>query len=113
MEFDRAHRLGPITNRNTRPIVVKFHHYTDRETIRVRSYDEDIKRKLNDARQGVGIQTPFQVREARKALFPLAKEEEQKGNRVRINGNKLLVNNIIKMKYVNGRVCCHEDVAIN
>lgn len=68
IRFDRAHRLGSATARKPRPIVVKFHNYTDRERIRQKSFDDAIKEKMKHLRQGVGIQQPGPIREAQKAL---------------------------------------------
>jgi chromosome segregation ATPase len=66
IRFDRARRLGLATARNPIPIVVKFHNYTDRERIRQKSFDDAIKEKMKHLRQGVGIQQPGPIREARR-----------------------------------------------
>ena len=51
--IDRAHRLGKPKGR-VRPIVVKFHQYTERETIRLKANDKrDYLKTLN---LGVGVQ---------------------------------------------------------
>ena len=104
MSFDRAHRLGGQRARKPRPIVVKFHRYADREAVRQKSYEDPIKKSLKDSNLGVGIQSPQQYREARKALFEHGKREENRGNRTRIVGNKLYVNNKITKTYNNGNV---------
>jgi len=100
MTFDRAHRLGPKIARKPRPIVVKFHSYSDRETIRCKSLEPGTKSKLRDQRLGIGVQSPQEHREARKALYPLSKREEERGKRTRITGNTLFVNNVPTKKYV-------------
>ncbi|KAH3858812.1 hypothetical protein DPMN_101450 [Dreissena polymorpha] len=53
---------------------------------------------------GVGVQWPQQIREARKALHPLAKEAESRREKTRMVGNKLFINNELRHKYVNGNV---------
>ena len=46
------------------------------------------------------MQSPQEHREARKALYPLSKREEERGKRTRITGNTLFVNNVPTKKYV-------------
>ena len=104
MTIDRAHRLGGPRAKKPRPIVVKFHRYSDRETVRVKSRNEAVKMRLRESNQGIGVQQPQQYREARRALFEQAKREEERGKRTRIVGNKLYVNNRVAKKYVNGSV---------
>ena len=104
MTIDRAHRLGGPRAKKPRPIVVKFHQYSDRETVRVKSRNEAVKMRLRESNQGIGVQQPQQYREARRALFEQAKREEERGKRTRIVGNKLYVNNRVAKKYVNGSV---------
>ncbi|XP_052806337.1 uncharacterized protein LOC128241093 [Mya arenaria] len=103
--FDRIHRLGSNKAPKPRPIVGKFHYYTDREKIRQKSYDEGVKKQLKEARQGVGVQRPQQTRDARKALFDIIKAEESNGKTTRLAGNKLYVNGNLFKTYVNGKVC--------
>jgi len=104
MILDRVHRVGSENAKKPRPIVAKFHRYSDREVIRKKAYEDDTRQKLKDNNQGVGIQWPKQARDARKAFYTFTKEEEGKGKRVRISGNKLFVNNVLKKKYVDGKV---------
>ena len=61
--FDRVHRVGQ-RSATVRPIVVKFHYYTDREKIRMTSFacaDE-----LKAVKLGIGAQLPKSIRDARK-----------------------------------------------
>jgi hypothetical protein len=104
MQFDRAHRLGGPRARKPRPVVVKFHRYSDRETVRRKSYDENVKASLRGSNQGVGIQSPLQYREARKALTETAQQEKSKGHQTRITGNTLFVNNKPVKKYSSGDI---------
>ena len=102
--MDRAHRLGGPRAKKPRPIIVKFHRYSDREDVRMKSRDTTIKTALNGSNLGVGVQQPQQYREARKALSDYAKTEEERGNKARIVGNKLFVNNKMTKKFVDGSV---------
>ena len=104
MIIDRAHRIGGPRARKPRPIVVKFHKYSDRETVRKKSLEENTKRLLQNSNCGIGVQSPRQYREARKALSDHAKREEDRGNKSRIIGNKLFINNRPLKKYINGKV---------
>ena len=62
------------------------------------------KQNLRDRKQGIGQQQPQQLREARKALMPFAKQARDDGQSYRIKGNKLFINNSLKKKYIDGKV---------
>jgi hypothetical protein len=64
-----------------------------------------VKKKLKSLKRGVGVQLPQQLREARKALLPTLKEEEDKNHHVQINKNKLYVNGKLHKLYIDGKVC--------
>ena len=89
--FDRVHRVGGKSGK-TRPIVAKFHYYTDRERVRHASftYAEDIK----TAKFGVGAQLPKRLRDARKPLYPAMKEAKDAGKEVKFVGNKLFIDGV-------------------
>ncbi|XP_060562431.1 uncharacterized protein LOC132722044 [Ruditapes philippinarum] len=107
MVFDRAHRLGGIRSKRPRPIVVKFKDYADREKVRQKSYEHDIKINLKAQQQGIGIQTPQPYREARKAFTDFIASENIDEGTARISGTKLYINNKISKKYVNGKIVIH------
>jgi hypothetical protein len=90
IEIDNIYRVGRDTARKPRPILVKFHYYKQRENIRKNAFEnrEAIKR----AGYGVGIQQPKEIRDARKALYPIMKTEEAKGKRTYFIGKKLYIN---------------------
>ncbi|KAH3855872.1 hypothetical protein DPMN_098446 [Dreissena polymorpha] len=54
IELDRVHRIGKETPGKTRPIVAKFHHYSDQELVRKASIEKNTD--LRALHQGVGIQ---------------------------------------------------------
>ena len=56
--FDRAHRLGGDNSKKPRPIVVKFHYFSEREKVRLKSYEQDSKDRLKQAKLGVGELRP-------------------------------------------------------
>ena len=89
MLFDRAHRVGQ-KSATARPIVVKFHYYTDREKVRQASftYSDDLK----TAQFGVGAQLPKGIRDARKPLYPVMKKAKDEGKNVKFVGKKLFIN---------------------
>ncbi|XP_052778493.1 uncharacterized protein LOC128215930 [Mya arenaria] len=92
MIFDRAHRLGAKAADKTRPIVVKFHNYKSREAVRLKSLEKTIKDALKSSGHGIGVQSPQEYRDARKAFYPIVKDAEEHGNTARITGNKLYIN---------------------
>jgi hypothetical protein len=104
MVFDRVHRLGGARAKKPRPIVVKFQIYTDREMVRLKSYEDDIKQKLKDRKQGVGIQSPQTYRDARKAFSDYIKSERIDETTTRIAGTKLYINNKISKKFTGGKI---------
>lgn len=91
MAFDRAHRMGnPEYSKKPRPIVVKFHSYSERETVRTTSYT--VKDDLKKTNHGVGIQLPKEWREARRDLYPVMQTEKRKGHKVKLVADKLYIN---------------------
>ena len=63
--FDRAHRVGQ-RSAATRPIVVKFHYYSQREKVRQTAFG--VAEELKSAKLGVGAQIPKDIRDPRKPL---------------------------------------------
>ena len=93
IRFDRVHRLGARKryNRNPRPIVVKFEHYTDRELVRQAGMD------LNsnpDSKMKVREQFPREIEERRKVLYPVMYRIKTKNPNAKVNlvRDKLYVN---------------------
>ena len=89
MLFDRAHRVGQ-KSATTRPIVVKFHYYSDREKVRQASFN--YANELKTANFGVGAQLPKGIRDARKPLYPIMKKAKDEGKDVKFIGKKLYIN---------------------
>lgn len=99
-----------ITDRSKRPraTVAKFHSYKDRETeLRQKSYEPEVKTRLQQTKLFVGIQQLQQTREAMHAFYDDIKTEEMKKNSARQVGNTLFVNDqLFKMYklFVNGQL---------
>ena len=91
MLLDRAHRLGaPRTDGSSRPIVVKFHYYHDREA--ARKATAPVKEDLKKSKLGVGAQIPKEWRDSRKTLQDVFSAEKRKGHDVMFRGDKLYIN---------------------
>lgn len=88
MIFDRAHRVGQKAGSKVRPIVVKFHYYTEREKVRQTSFN--FTDKLKSSNHGVGVQLPKEIRDARKPLYSVMKKAKDEGQRVKFVGKKTL-----------------------
>lgn len=88
MLFDRAHRVGQRSAR-TRPIVVKFHYYSERENVRQVSFDR--AEQLKAANLGIGVQIPKEIRDARKPLYPAMKKAKNDGKNVKFIGKRLFI----------------------
>ena len=86
--FDRVHRVGQRST-NARPIVVKFHYYTDREKIRMTSFA--CAAELKAANLGIGAQLPKSIRDARKSLYPAMKKAKDEGKDVKFAGKKMFI----------------------
>ena len=74
--FDRAHRVGQ-RSAATRPIVVKFHYYSQREKVRQTAFG--VTEELKSAKLGVGAQIPKDIRDSRKPLYPAMKKAKDEG----------------------------------
>jgi chromosome segregation ATPase len=93
--IDRAHRIGKnqfgtVITPRTRPIVVKFHRYGEREQVRERGYQH--RDKLKNGNFGVREQYPKEVAETRKKLYPIMDIERRKNNTVKLVRDKLYIN---------------------
>lgn len=89
LTIDRAHRVGGRSNK-PRPIVMKFHYFSEREAVRNRSIEYSAALKAEN--RGIGIQLPKSVRDARKSLYGPMKAAKDAGKHVRFVGKKLLIN---------------------
>ena len=89
MTFDRAYRVGHKSGSKTRPIVVKFHYYSEREAVRQSSIS--FTEHLKSVNMGVGVQLPKDIRDARKPLYAKMKEAKDGGKNVRFIGKKLFI----------------------
>ena len=87
--FDRAHRVGQ-RSASTRPIVVKFHYYSQREKVRQTAFG--VSEELKAPKLGVGAQIPKDIRDARKPLYPAMKKAKDEGKSVKFMGKKLFIN---------------------
>ena len=88
IKLDRAHRLGKPKGR-TRPIVVKFHEYRQRELVRTTAGDK--YETLKTANKGVGVQQTRAVLQKRRDMNEIYDREKAVGRQVKWSGAKLLV----------------------
>ena len=86
-QFDRVHRLGRKTPNPSRPrpIVAKFVHYKDWETVRKSS------KVLKGTHFGVSEQFPREIVERRKLLWPNFSEAKRQGLRASLVIDKLFI----------------------
>ena len=62
----RAHRLGPFAHHKTRPVIVRFHNYQDRETVWIG------KKFIKDSCDVTVVEDfPEEIRNRRKQLYPV------------------------------------------
>ncbi|KAK3743027.1 hypothetical protein QZH41_003437 [Actinostola sp. cb2023] len=86
MEIERAHRIGRRKPDTTRPIVVKFLRFQDKELIRKNAF------KLKGTKIGISEQFPKEIADERKKLYPVMKEAKQKGSKAVMVKDKLYIN---------------------
>lgn len=85
IKIDRAHRMGKRYDNKTRPFVVKFNYFKDKEYIKHRAF------KLRGSRFGISDQYPMEIRERRKQLLPILKEAKEQGKRANLVVDKLFI----------------------
>ena len=88
MNFERTHRYGQKKAGKTRPIIVKFSSFKDREKVWAS------KKKLSGSNYNVSEDFPIEIRNERKLLFPIVKvlKTHSSVTEVFIKVNKLFVN---------------------
>lgn len=85
LEIDRAHRLGKFKPDKTRPIVVKFNKFTQREEVRKNT------KKLEKTGYGIGQQFPKEIQERRKVLVPVLKRAKENNKKAFMVRDKLYI----------------------
>ena len=90
IKLDRAHRMGAKRRNSVRPIVVKFHDYTDREQVRIKGVG--LREELKRNNQSVRAQWPKEVLDKRKTLYPIMNREKELGKSVKFVREKLFIN---------------------
>ena len=85
IKTDRVHRLGRYSPVKTRPIIVKFCFYQDREMIRKAA------KTLEGTQYSISQQFPKEINSRRKALVPTLKSLKEEGHRAYISVDKLYV----------------------
>ncbi|KAH3818234.1 hypothetical protein DPMN_119835 [Dreissena polymorpha] len=89
--LDRAHRLGKPTHGISRPIVAKFHYYSQRELVRTTATSKyDV---LRNAGLGIGIQQTKAVLNKGRQLNDVFNREKSAGKQVKWAGSRLMVRN--------------------
>ena len=91
--FDRIHRIGRKENQRPgyiRPIVAKFHRYSEREQVRELKYAK--RDALRATNKSVKPQIPAEVLEKRKPLYSVFEKAKNDGARVKFVLDKLYIN---------------------
>ena len=84
IEIERAHRLGGWKPRQTRPLVAKFLRFKEKEVIK-----QAAPKKLVNTKFGVNDQFPKEIKDKRRLLIPLMKDEKRKQKRANLIVDKL------------------------
>lgn len=90
--LDRVHRIGRGTKGSTRPIVAKFHKYTDREKVREAGYAKRID--LQTRNLAVKPQLPYDVVQKRKGLNTVYEKAKKEGKKPKFVMDKLFIDGI-------------------
>ena len=85
IQFARVHRMGLKKIGKTRPIVAKFEHFKERETVRFSA------KNLAGKKYGISEQLPKEWAEKRKSLMPKLREAKALGQRAKFVKDKLVV----------------------
>ncbi|XP_052762065.1 uncharacterized protein LOC128204704 [Mya arenaria] len=86
IRIQRAHRIGAFNAVKTRPIVVKFAFYPDRERVR------QAARQVKDDSIGVSEQFPREIMDKRRKLVPIMLKAREDGKEAYIRVDKLYIN---------------------
>jgi hypothetical protein len=87
--IERAQRIGEKGSKS-RPILVSYHYFAEREAVRLKSYDKS--GELKAAGVGIRIQLPKAIRDARKPLYDVMDNAKKAGKTVRFVGKNLFIN---------------------
>lgn len=85
IEIDRAHRLGKRCELKTRPIVVKFRKYPQREMVQKQS------KRLKGTDFSISEQFPKPIQERRRKLMPTLKQARSEGKKANLVKDKLYI----------------------
>lgn len=77
--FESVKRVSPKRGSKPRPILATYHYFSEREAVRLQSYDKS--EELKAAGYGIGIQLPESIRDARKPLYEPMKEAKKRPER--------------------------------
>lgn len=83
--FHRVHRLGPRSNKTSRPIIAKLEHYKHKELIKRKG------KELKGTNFGLYDQFPREINGRRKILYPIMKQHRQNNKRANIIVDKLYI----------------------
>ena len=88
--IERAHRIGEYKPTKTRPIVVRFNNYKQKEAVKKVAIS-----KLTDSIYAVGDQFPKEVQDKRRDLLPAKKSAQRKGQRAVFLYDKLYIDGVL------------------
>lgn len=95
--FHRVHGLGQKHSYSTRPIIVKFEHFKQKELVQKQG------RQLRGTDFGINDQYPPEIIHRRKQLFPIRKQMIKDGKRAIISVDK---------QYIDGQLFKDKDMAL-
>jgi hypothetical protein len=90
LQIERAQRLGQRTHNKTRPILVRFMHEKQRNTVM-----EKARKKLRNTDIRVGEDFSKRVREVRQKLYPKMMDARAEGRRANIRYDKLHIGDTV------------------
>jgi len=89
IKLDRAHRIGSYDSKKTRPVVVKFNYYQDKE--RVKQHIRDFVKTNSDCPIRSSDQFPKVIQEKRKKLIPTLVAAKTAGKKASLSYDKLYI----------------------
>ncbi len=86
MDVDRIHHIGKPGGKGTRPTIIKFTKYSDREAVWNR------RKELKDSGISMSEHFPEEIDRKRRTLFPIMKAARRDGQRAFLAVDKLIIN---------------------